>query len=202
VAITLGALAEIARDRGEYARAAAMMRERLALTHDIWGVHWAIAGMAGIAAEGGEHARAARLFGAAEANREARGIGLGPAARATYAARAAPARAALGEAAFAAQWAAGRALTLAEAVAEAMAVMAPPPEPAAGPDYPASHSGLTPRELEVVRLVAAGRSNREIANALSVSIPTIKRHLTNVLGKLGLPSRSALNTYAHAHGLA
>jgi len=54
----------------------------------------------------------------------------------------------------------------------------------------------------VVRLVAAGRSNREIADALCVSVPTVKRHISNVLGTLGLPSRSALNTYAHTHGLA
>ncbi len=53
-----------------------------------------------------------------------------------------------------------------------------------------------------MRLVAAGRSNREIAAALFVSVPTVKRHVANVLAKLDLPSRSALNTWAHAHGLA
>ena len=52
-----------------------------------------------------------------------------------------------------------------------------------------------------LRLVAAGHSNREIAAQLFISIPTVKRHVTNILGKLALPSRSALNTYAHAHGL-
>jgi DNA-binding NarL/FixJ family response regulator len=62
--------------------------------------------------------------------------------------------------------------------------------------------GLTPRELDVLRLVAAGHSNREIAETLFISVPTVKRHLTNVMGKLALPSRSALNTYAHAHHLA
>ena len=66
---------------------------------------------------------------------------------------------------------------------------------------PARH-GLTPREVEVVRLVAAGLSNAEIADTLFLSVPTVKRHLTNILGKLELPSRSALNTWAHAHGLA
>ena len=49
--------------------------------------------------------------------------------------------------------------------------------------------------------MAAGQSNREIAVALFISVPTVKRHLTNILGKLELPSRSALNTYAHTHGL-
>ena len=54
----------------------------------------------------------------------------------------------------------------------------------------------------MLRLVADGRSNREIAETLFVSVPTVKRHLSNILGKLELPSRSALNTYAHTHGLA
>ena len=61
--------------------------------------------------------------------------------------------------------------------------------------------GLTARESQAPRLVAAGRSNREIADALFISVPTVKRHLPSILGKLDLPSRSALNTYAHAHGL-
>jgi NarL family two-component system response regulator LiaR len=61
--------------------------------------------------------------------------------------------------------------------------------------------GLTPREMEVVRLVATGRSNQEIADVLYISMPTVKRHVTNVLGKLGLRSRSALTAYAFTHGL-
>jgi DNA-binding CsgD family transcriptional regulator len=56
--------------------------------------------------------------------------------------------------------------------------------------------------MEVLRLVAAGRSNREIADALFISVPTVKRHLTTILGKVGVPSRSALTAYAHTHGLA
>jgi DNA-binding CsgD family transcriptional regulator len=77
-----------------------------------------------------------------------------------------------------------------------------PPAVAMTAVAPRPSHGLTPRELEVVRLVAAGRSNREVADALSISVDTVKRHLTNVLGKLDLPSRSALTAYAHTHGLA
>jgi NarL family two-component system response regulator LiaR len=55
--------------------------------------------------------------------------------------------------------------------------------------------------MEVVRLVATGRSNQEIADVLYISTPTVKRHVTNVLGKLGLRSRSALTAYAFTHGL-
>jgi RNA polymerase sigma factor (sigma-70 family) len=66
---------------------------------------------------------------------------------------------------------------------------------------PACITGLTPREREVLRLVAAGLSNREIAAALSVSVSTVKRHLSTILGKLDLPSRSAATAYAHTHHL-
>jgi DNA-binding NarL/FixJ family response regulator len=69
-----------------------------------------------------------------------------------------------------------------------------PPDPCVG-------TGLTARELEVLRLVAAGRSNREIAETLFIGVPTVKSHLTAILGKLGLPSRSAATAYAHTHGL-
>jgi DNA-binding NarL/FixJ family response regulator len=50
-------------------------------------------------------------------------------------------------------------------------------------------------------LVAAGLSNREIAATLFVSVSTVKRHLSTILGKLGLPSRSAATAYAHTHHL-
>jgi ATP/maltotriose-dependent transcriptional regulator MalT len=58
--------------------------------------------------------------------------------------------------------------------------------PAAGPG-----AGVSQRELEVLRLVAAGRSNAEIAEALSISVRTVERHLTNLYAKLGLLGRSA-----------
>ena len=68
------------------------------------------------------------------------------------------------------------------------------------PDAGARH-GLTSRELEVLRLVAQGHSNQQIADVLFISVPTVKSHLTNLLGKLGLPSRSAATAYAHTHGV-
>jgi DNA-binding NarL/FixJ family response regulator len=51
---------------------------------------------------------------------------------------------------------------------------------------------LTPQESSVARLVASGKSNREIASELVVSVNTIEYHLTNVYGKLGIRSRSGL----------
>lgn len=62
-------------------------------------------------------------------------------------------------------------------------------------------TGLTRRELEVLRLVAAGKSNRSIAADLMLSEKTVARHVSNILVKLGLPSRSAATAHAYEHGL-
>ncbi|HEX5204484.1 MAG TPA: LuxR C-terminal-related transcriptional regulator [Actinoplanes sp.] len=61
--------------------------------------------------------------------------------------------------------------------------------------------GLTVREIEVLRLVAAGKSNRGIAADLFLSERTVARHVSNILAKLGLPSRSAATAYAYERGL-
>lgn len=62
-------------------------------------------------------------------------------------------------------------------------------------------NGLTPREQEVLALLADGRSNDEIANLLSISAHTVARHRENLMGKLGLHSRSELVKYAIRKGL-
>jgi DNA-binding CsgD family transcriptional regulator len=61
--------------------------------------------------------------------------------------------------------------------------------------------GLSRRELEVLRLVAAGKSNREIAAALVISEHTVARHLQNIFAKLGVSSRTAATAYAFEHNL-
>ncbi len=68
--------------------------------------------------------------------------------------------------------------------------------PAAGPAH-----GLTARELEVLRLVATGRSNRAIAADLVLSERTVARHVSNMLAKLDVPSRTAATAYAYEHDL-
>jgi DNA-binding CsgD family transcriptional regulator len=62
-------------------------------------------------------------------------------------------------------------------------------------------AGLSPRELEVIRLVAAGRSNQAIAAELVLSEKTVARHLSNIFGKLGVTSRTAAAAYAYEHRL-
>lgn len=62
-------------------------------------------------------------------------------------------------------------------------------------------SVLTDRECEVVRLVAAGKTNREIADVLTISPHTVARHLQNIFSKLGLTSRAAATAYAYEHDL-
>ncbi|MBA3517606.1 MAG: AAA family ATPase, partial [Rhizobiales bacterium] len=201
-ALVQSGMAVVALKRGEHARAAALWQERLGLTWDAWGLRWCLEGLAEIAVASGEHERAARLLGAAEAARERQGVALVPGLLPRYEKDMAATRAALGEEAFAAAWNNGRRLSPEEARAEAALVAR---EPTSGaerePITSVTVHGLTPRELDVLRLVAAGHSNREIAEALFISVPTVKRHLTNILGKLNLPSRSALTAYAHTHGL-
>jgi ATP/maltotriose-dependent transcriptional regulator MalT len=70
---------------------------------------------------------------------------------------------------------------------------------ASGSDRPA---GLTPREIEVLRLVAGGKSNRQIAQTLVISEYTVARHVQNILTKLGVSSRVAATAFAVDHKLA
>jgi len=68
---------------------------------------------------------------------------------------------------------------------------------AAAPGTPAAHPRLTPREAEVLALVAAGRSNRQIAQALFISPKTASVHVSNILAKLGVAGRVEAAAVAH-----
>ena len=81
---------------------------------------------------------------------------------------------------------------------KAQAEVSAPPS-ATRPTYP---DHLTAREVEVLRLVASGRSNREIAEELVISLPTVQRHVANVYAKIGASGRVEATTYALRHGLA
>jgi DNA-binding NarL/FixJ family response regulator len=61
---------------------------------------------------------------------------------------------------------------------------------------------MTDREVEVLRLVAKGYSNRDVASMLFISERTVHRHLSNVFTKLAVSSRTAATAYAFEHGIA
>jgi DNA-binding CsgD family transcriptional regulator len=66
---------------------------------------------------------------------------------------------------------------------------------------PASSSGLSARELEVLRLLVTGKTNRVIADELCISEKTVARHVSNIFNKLGLSSRAGATAYAYEHHL-
>jgi DNA-binding CsgD family transcriptional regulator len=84
-----------------------------------------------------------------------------------------------------------------EAAREALAALGAAP----GPDGARDTHGLTARELQVLRLVADGRTNRAIADELVLSERTIDRHVSNILAKLRVASRAAATAYAYEHHL-
>jgi non-specific serine/threonine protein kinase len=100
-------------------------------------------------------------------------------------------------------WAEGQATSPEDAIAAALTMDSRNPpvplrqrEPEVGP----AHT-LSPREIEVVRLIAEGKSTKEIAEALYISVRTVGTHITNIFGKLDVSSRSALTAYAHRTGI-
>jgi non-specific serine/threonine protein kinase len=204
-AIALELLGFVSTDRGDYARAGAHYAESLACWRAVGAkeglVDW-LALVASLAAAVGQPGRAARWFGAVEAQAEVLGFDFPLPERARFVRIADDVRSALGDAAVAA-WAAGRALSLERATAEAAAMLAAPDAltDLGGPVDPATRAGLTPRECEVLRLLAAGRSDRAIAAALSVSPHTASTHVRNILAKLGAESRTAAAAYAFRYGL-
>jgi DNA-binding NarL/FixJ family response regulator len=98
----------------------------------------------------------------------------------------------------------GKSLTTAELLAlvdriaapNLRSVSPPPPVPTRAP-----HDDLTPRECEVLRLVAAGLTNAQVAERLIVTPRTVNAHLTAIYSKLGVPSRAGAIRYALSHHL-
>ncbi|MFN8590858.1 MAG: LuxR C-terminal-related transcriptional regulator [Thermomicrobiales bacterium] len=199
-ALTLINMASLARDRNDLPAAAALYAEALALRRDHFdtvSLASSLRGLAIIAARTHRDERAVRLFGAEEALRTA--IGADEPRSGSRLLALAECRERLGEEAFDAAWRSGQALSLPDAVAEALTI--PKMTPGAQPAAATAGHGLTARELEVLRLLVAGRSNPEIANALYISRRTVTTHLTNLFTKLGVRNRVEAPVAAQQRGL-
>jgi DNA-binding CsgD family transcriptional regulator len=139
----------------------------------------------------------ARLLGAIDVLAARVGLPLSPRQQAGHDQAVATVRAALGEDAFAAAWAAGRALPLDDARAEALAAVQPPPAgETASASTPHPRGILSAREGEVLSLVAEGLTNKQIADRLVIAEGTAKYHVTSLLNKLGADNRT--QAVAHA----
>jgi predicted ATPase/DNA-binding CsgD family transcriptional regulator len=192
-------LAYVAQAERDPAGAAALFEVSLTIFQKLGnarGVASCLAGLAGIAVWRGAPERAARLYGAADSARQAGGGVVEPTDRAIHDGGLAQARTALGVAAFATAWEAGRSAPTCQMVAEALADYAASPTSAssgipAGVERQANSANpLSPREREVARLVARGLTNRQIADELVITEGTAINHLTHILNKLGFRSRA------------
>jgi DNA-binding CsgD family transcriptional regulator len=137
-------------------------------------------------AEKSKHCGGSRLWGADEALREASGLSLSPFERShpDYEGYQAAARSRLDETSWEAAWAEGRAMTPEEAIEYALKSKEPP-----SPQK--ETAGLSECELEVLRLVADGLTDPQVASRLYVSRRTVGNHLSSIYRKLGIPSRAA-----------
>ncbi|HEU5472303.1 MAG TPA: LuxR C-terminal-related transcriptional regulator [Actinophytocola sp.] len=177
---------------GDYPKATGALTECLALLRRQQESFLSLTAMellAAVFATQSEHQRAARLFGAAEALRARAGLVV--ILPVDYERGVATVKDALGERAFRTAWAKGRALSLTDAIDLALKPTTPT---AATPE-------LTAREADVLRLVAHGLTNDQVARKLFISPRTVNWHLTAIYAKLGLRSRTEATRFALEHGL-
>jgi DNA-binding CsgD family transcriptional regulator/tetratricopeptide (TPR) repeat protein len=162
---------------------------------------YCLEGFAGLAAAKAQGGRAARLWGAAEALRKTIGDPLSIEGRLYFERSMVAARAQLGEAAWEAALAEGRAMGLEEAVEYALSedgssmIATQTPEQTSATVHP---SALTRREREVAKLVTRGLTNRQIAEELVLSERTVENHVSNILKKLKLSSRAEVAAWVEA----
>ena len=149
--------------------------------------------LAGLAADAGSHREAGRLLGAADGIRKRTGEVRFKVYDLGYETAVTMARETLGDNDFDAAWAEGAALSTEEAIAYAQRGRGERKRPSTG------WESLTPTELDVVRLVAEGIPNKDIATRLFVSPRTVQSHLRHVYNKLGLTSRVQLAQEAARH---
>ena len=198
----LGTTAQISGDR---TRARSALLESLTLAQRLgYGWHSALClfALAIVAIADGAHEPAVRLLGAAETLRTATGEPLRPGLQVVHRHAVETATAALGATRFARVWAAGAALSPEEAISEARAGSNPAPGVAPTRAVPNARDTLTPRELDVLRLVIVGRSDRAIADELFISRRTASKHVAAILAKFGAVSRAEAAARAVRAGIA
>jgi DNA-binding CsgD family transcriptional regulator len=204
---TLHAWGDLARERGHLEQALTFYRESVELAQDHGDRRFlarTLAGIAVVAAAQGRMHPAVRLAGAAAALREQIGVPVEEWQRATYDHGLDLARSAMPPETFLDTWAAGFALPLPAAIAEALTATAPAASSSerSEPPSPAIAAGLTAREGEVLRLLAEGLSDRQIAEVLSISERTAGNHVQHLMQKLDVDSRTAAAVFAVRHDLA
>src|SRR5712691_7809549 len=200
---SLAVLGKVLAAEGDYATARRLYEESLLLSGALgeqWMISACLVGLGEVVAAQQKLAWAAQIWAAAEALRDALGVPIPPVELADYERSLSAARVHLGERAFTAAWAQGRAMT----PEQALAAQGQKPAPTSAttvvpPTYPA---GLTAREVEVLRLLAGGLTDLQIAEKLVLSPRTVHSHISSVYSKLAVTSRSAATRYAIEHHLA
>jgi ATP/maltotriose-dependent transcriptional regulator MalT len=202
----LHGLASIAFRRGDYERARTRYEESLAIVirelDDKWNIAACLEGLGYVAAAQRQPLQAARFWGAAESLRETIGAPVPPFDRANYEHMVTSARRQLSEDNFATAWMQGRTMTPEQVLAaqeRGTKLMKAPLADTHPPVIP--QDGLTTREVEVLRLVARGLTDQEVADSLVVSTRTINAHLRSIYTKLGVTTRTAATRYAFDHQL-
>ena len=198
----LKALGQLALERHDAADATRLYLQSSQVSiaiDDVMAVAQTLAGLAGVALLGKEPERAARWLAAAKAYLE--GIGASTIGYDEQYGRAlAAARAALTASAFDAAWAAGQTLSLDQAVAEAITETTRM-ETDGFRQAPAAPFGISRREMEVLRLLVAGRSNPDIATALFIGPRTAQSHVASILNKLQVSNRTEAAAVATRDGV-
>lgn len=206
IAESLCHLARIVTAQGDLRTASTLYEESLAIAKELRLKELlasCLEGRAHVAALQDQYRWATSLWGTAESLRDAVHIPIPLIDRASYERLIASIRTRLGENAFAALWAQGRTMTPEQVLALQGQEIALPPPPA----IPATTSSsanlvrLTARELQVLRLVAKGLTNLEIAEALGLSEKTIAHHMTHIFNKTTSENRASAVAFAFRHGL-
>ena len=204
--IILNDLAALDRTFGRYEAAIAAYRESIAIQQRIGSTlatPESLEGIAGLALDLGQFEHAAQLLGAAAALRAQLGMPLRPSQQPRHQRDVQHARRQLGANLYAVAVAVGHAMSAAQMLALARrSFPITPPHSAqrtATPPQPHERETLTEREIEVLRLVASGLSNQEVAARLYLSVNTVQSHLRSIYGKLGVTSRNAATRYAWEH---